>query len=70
MRLEKLLTPFTKNFGRLWDLSKHPFETSGFEILDTFAKLLEQDESLQEPFSAGKAAHKRCLKKSCGIKSS
>ena len=48
MRLEKLLTPFTKNFGRLWDLSKHPFETSGFEILDTFAKLLEQDESLQE----------------------
>ena len=34
--------------GRLWDLSKHPFETSGFEILDTFAKLLEQDESLQE----------------------
>ena len=48
MRLEKLLSPFTKNFGRLWDLSKNPFETSGFEILDTFAKLLEQDESLQE----------------------
>ena len=48
MRLEKLLTPFTKNFGRLWNLSKHPFETSGFKILDTFAKLLEQDESLQE----------------------
>ena len=48
MRLEKLLSPFTKNFGRLWDLSNHPFETSGFEILDTFAKLLEQDESLQE----------------------
>ena len=48
MRLEKLLSPFTKNFGRLWDLSKQPFETSGFEILDTFAKLLEQDESLQE----------------------
>ena len=48
MRLEKLLSPFTKDFGRLWDLSKRPFETSGFEILDTFAKLLEQDESLQE----------------------
>ena len=48
MRLEKLLSPFTKDFGRLWDLSKHPFETSGFKILDTFAKLLEQDESLQE----------------------
>ncbi len=48
MRLEKLLSPFTQDFGRLWDLSKHPFETSGFEILETFAKLLEQDESLQE----------------------
>ena len=48
MRLEKLLSPFTKDFGRLWDLSRRPFETSGFEILDTFAKLLEQDESLQE----------------------
>ena len=48
MRLEKLLSPFTKDFGRLWDLSKRPFETSGFEILYTFAKLLEQDKSLQE----------------------
>lgn len=48
MRLEKLLSPFTKDFGWLWDLSKRLFETSGFEILDTFAKLLEQDESLQE----------------------
>lgn len=48
MRLEKLLSPLIKSFGRLWDLSEHIFETSGFEILDQFAKLLEQDESLQE----------------------
>lgn len=48
MRLEKLLSPFIKSLGRLWDLSEHQFETSGFEILDQFAKLLEQDESLQE----------------------
>ena len=48
MRLEKLLSPLIKSFGRLWDLSEHIFETSGFEILDKFAKLLEQDESLQE----------------------
>ena len=46
MRLEKLLLPFIG--GRLWNLSNHPFETSGFEILEQFAKLLEQDESLQE----------------------
>ena len=47
-RLEKLLSPFIKNFGRLWDLSEGFFETSGFEILEQFAKLLEQDQSLQE----------------------
>ena len=48
IRLEKLLSPFIKNLGRLWDLSEKTFETSGFEILEQFAKLLEQDESLQE----------------------
>jgi len=48
MKLESLLLPFIKNLGRLWDLSEGTFETSGFEILDTFAKLLENDESLKE----------------------
>lgn len=47
-RLEKLLSPFIKDFGRLWDLSEGFFETSGFEILEQFAKFLEQDQSLQE----------------------
>ena len=48
IRLEKLLSPFIKHMGRLWDLSNGIFEESGFEIFDTFAKLLENDESLQE----------------------
>lgn len=48
IKIEKLLSPFIKNFGRLWDLSEGTFETSGFEILETFASLLEKDESLQE----------------------
>lgn len=47
-RLEKLVSPFIGDLGRLWDLSSRPFETSGFEILDSFSKLLEQDDSLQE----------------------
>lgn len=47
-RLEKLVSPFINNLGYLWDLSSRPFETSGFEILDSFATLLEKDESLQE----------------------
>ena len=48
MKLERLLMPFIKNLGRLWELSEGTFETSGFEILDTFAKLLDNDESLKE----------------------
>ena len=48
MRLEKILSPFIKDFGRLWDLSEGQFNTSGFEILREFADLLEKDESLQE----------------------
>ena len=48
MRLEKLLSPFIGDLGRLWDLSSRPFEESGFELLETYAKLLENDASLQE----------------------
>lgn len=48
IRLEKLLSPFINDLGRLWDLSQQPFETSGFEILESFAQLLEQDTFLQE----------------------
>lgn len=47
-RIESVLAPFIKNLGRLWDLSEGYFETSGFEVLGTFADLLEKDESLQE----------------------
>lgn len=48
IRIESVLSPFIKNLGRLWDLSEGYFETSGFEVLGTFAELLEKDESLQE----------------------
>lgn len=48
IRLEKLLSPFIKTLGRFWDLSESTFETSGFEILEQFLKLLDQDESLRE----------------------
>lgn len=48
IRIESVLSPFIKNLGRFWDLSEGYFETSGFEVLGTFAELLEKDESLQE----------------------
>lgn len=48
MKIEKLLSPLINHFGRLWDLSSATFDDHGFEILETFSQLLEQDESLQE----------------------
>lgn len=47
-KLESLLSPFIKDLGRLWDLSTGVFQTSGFEILQSFADLLKDDESLKE----------------------
>ena len=47
-KIEQLVNPFIKDLGRLWDMSKTPFKTSGFELLARFAELLSKDESLQE----------------------
>ncbi|MBO4699032.1 VWA domain-containing protein [bacterium] len=49
-KLEELLSPFIRNFGRLWDLSRTDFNDYGFDILKMkeFAELLENDKSLQE----------------------
>ena len=48
IKLETLVTPFINDLGYLWDLSNRPFQDCGFEVLNQFAKLLEQDESLRE----------------------
>ncbi len=47
-KLERLLSPFMGRTGLLWDMSSGLFQDSGFEILETYADLLERDESLQE----------------------
>lgn len=47
-KLEELLSPFIKSFGRLWDLSAGCFNDYGFEILKDFADLLENDKALKE----------------------
>ncbi len=47
-KLQELLSPIIKKFGRLWDLSTGIFEDCGFEILKDFADLLENDEALKE----------------------
>ena len=48
IRLEKLLSPFINDLGRLWDLSQQPFQDNGFEILQQYASLLENDDFLME----------------------
>ena len=47
-KLEELLSPFTRQFGRLWDLADGSFDNYGFELLRDFSDLLENDESLKE----------------------
>jgi len=40
------LKSFTKNFGRLWDLAQGELNDNGFDILDKYAELLQDDEGL------------------------
>jgi uncharacterized protein with von Willebrand factor type A (vWA) domain len=47
-KLKELLEPFTKDLGRLWDLSGGVWKNSGFELLKRFADLLEHDKAIKE----------------------
>ncbi|MBC6714241.1 VWA domain-containing protein [Treponema sp. Marseille-Q3903] len=40
------LKSFTKNFGRLWDLAQGELNDNGFDILEKYAELLQDDEEL------------------------
>jgi len=47
-QLKELLAPFTKDLGRLWDLSGGVWKNSGFELLKKFADILENDKAIKE----------------------
>lgn len=47
-KLVSIISPFLNELGFLWDMTKSIFQDRGFEILEQYADLLEQDESLQE----------------------
>ncbi len=47
-KLMETLKSFTKNFGRLWDLAQGELQDCGFEILEKYSDLLQNDEGLQE----------------------
>lgn len=42
------LKSFTKNFGRLWDLAQGELNDNGFDVLEKYAELLQDDEGLSE----------------------
>lgn len=47
-KLEQQLKSLIKNLGYLWDLSKTDFADYGFDVLEKYADLLENDASLKE----------------------
>lgn len=48
LALKELLSPFTNDFGRLWDLSGGIWNKTGFDVLKKYNDLLEKDESIRE----------------------
>lgn len=47
-KLLERLKSFTKDFGRLWDLAQGEFNDNGFDVIEQYAGLLQDDEGLTE----------------------
>lgn len=47
-QLKELLEPFTRDLGRLWDLSGGVWKNSGFELIKKFSEILESDKAIKE----------------------
>lgn len=47
-KLQEALEPFTKELGRLWDMSKGNWQRVNLDILKQYAELLQRDKSLKE----------------------
>jgi uncharacterized protein with von Willebrand factor type A (vWA) domain len=47
-KLQEALEPFTKELGRLWDMSKGNWQRVNLDILKRYAELLQRDQSLKE----------------------
>jgi len=47
-KLKELLAPFTRDLGRLWDLSGGTWKNSGFELIKKYADVLENDKAVIE----------------------
>ncbi|GHT65228.1 hypothetical protein AGMMS50239_24510 [Bacteroidia bacterium] len=47
-KLQEILSPFTNELGRLWDMSSGKWQNTNFDILKRYAELMQRDKSLQE----------------------
>ncbi|GHT39583.1 hypothetical protein FACS189437_03360 [Bacteroidia bacterium] len=47
-KLQEILSPFTNELGRLWDMSGGQWKNANFDILKRYAELMQRDKSLQE----------------------
>jgi uncharacterized protein with von Willebrand factor type A (vWA) domain len=47
-KLQEVLEPFTKELGRLWDMTKGSWQHVNFDILKRYAEFLQNDNSLKE----------------------
>ncbi|MEZ4824963.1 MAG: VWA domain-containing protein [Bacteroidia bacterium] len=47
-QLKDILEPFQEELGRLWDLSRGGWKSSGFDLLRKYADLLKHDATLRE----------------------
>jgi uncharacterized protein with von Willebrand factor type A (vWA) domain len=47
-KLKEALEPFTKELGRLWDMSKANWQRVNFDLLKQYAALLQRNEALQQ----------------------
>lgn len=47
-KIVELLSPFTSELGRFWDISFGKWHKAGFDILQKYATLLQKEKSLQE----------------------
>lgn len=47
-KLTETLKSFTQDYGRLWDLTQGELQDNGFDILEKYGDLLQNDEGLKE----------------------
>ncbi len=47
-KIKEILSPFTNDLGRLWDMSSGVWQNTGFDILKKYADILQNDKDLRE----------------------